>query len=136
MATRRHIGFQKRSHENWEGKFYPANTKDADTLDFYESQFNTLEFNAPHYKFFPDTQYQQRLIKVEGYDLTFCPKFPQTISHNGKITALSKAVETALFLIGVITLKGKLGPAFLQISDFYAAKSKQELLDYLHALPR
>ena len=130
-----HIGFPKWSHEEWKGKFYPAKTKETETLTLYAEQFTTLEFNAPHYKHFPDTQYQKWLNKVDGSSFTFCPKFPQAISHKGKITPESKATDTDLFLNGIITLKEKLGPAFLQVSEYYTTKGKADLLSYLHTLP-
>jgi uncharacterized protein YecE (DUF72 family) len=130
-----HIGFPKWSHEEWLGKFYPIKTKDADTLSLYATQFNTLEFNATHYRFFPDTQFEKWLNKVYGNEFTFCPKFPQVITHKGKITPAAKATETDLFLNGIITFKEKLGPAFLQVSEYYRIKDKQDLLVYLKSLP-
>jgi uncharacterized protein YecE (DUF72 family) len=130
-----YIGFPKWSHEKWEGSFYPVKTKDQDTLSHYAAQFDTLEFNATHYNSFPDTQYQKWLNKVYGNTFTFCPKFPQSISHKGKITPAGKALETDLFLNGIYTLKEKLGPAFLQVSQSYQIKGKQDLLTYLNSLP-
>jgi uncharacterized protein YecE (DUF72 family) len=130
-----HIGFPKWSHEKWAGQFYPPTTHVSDTLIHYAAQFNTLEFNATHYKFFPDTQYEKWLNKVYGNDFTFCPKFPQAISHKGKITPASKAAETDLFLNGIITLREKLGPAFLQVSEYTRIGTKTDILNYLSCLP-
>ena len=71
-----HVGFSKWSYEEWKGNFFPLKIKKQETLLNYGCKFNCVELNATHYSFFPDTQFQKWLNKVEGLDFTFCLNSP------------------------------------------------------------
>ncbi len=133
---RLYIGLSKWNDPAWKGKLYPTKTKDADTLPFYAGQFNALEFNGSHYHIPAEIQVKKWYDKTDGHAFQFCPKFPQLISHRGKIDPVSKAGVTDQFLKSIAAFEDKLGAGFLQVSDSYSYKNKEELLNYFKSLPR
>ena len=67
----------------------------------------------------------------EGF--TFCPKFPQTITHQGP---LKPHLQDALNFIDLMQGLGKhLGPIFVQLPPSYAPNQLNDLSQFLRALP-
>ena len=55
------------------------------------------------------------------------------ITHFGKLTG--KNFLTTEFLRGIIAFEEHLGPVFVQVSDAYSPKRKEELFEFLRSLP-
>ena len=55
------------------------------------------------------------------------------ITHFGKLTG--KDFITSEFLRGIIAFEEHLGPMFIQVSDAYSTKRKDELFEFLRSLP-
>ena len=128
-----YIGCAKWGRKEWIGKIYPKGTKDAQFLDEYVKHYNSIELNASHYKLYNPADIKKWADKTRGNDFLFCPKVYQGISHVGNLK--DKQFLTDTFLAGITAFEKNLGPVFLQVSDKFGPKRKEELFEYLQSLP-
>ncbi len=128
-----YIGCAKWGRTEWIGKIYPEKTKEAKFLDHYVEHYNSIELNATHYKTYPPSSIKKWADKAEGKDFVFCPKVPQTISHYSSFENIDD--KTNAFLEGIYAFGKHLGPIFLQVSDRFSPKRKENLYKYLASLP-
>jgi uncharacterized protein YecE (DUF72 family) len=131
-----YVGCAKWGRKEWVGKIYPPKTKDAQFLDEYVKHYNSIELNATHYRVsVPDIK--KWASKVEGREFLFCPKVPQSISHfSSAFQNPTTQAQLDDFLAAVSEFKSNLGPIFLQVSDKFGPKKKQELYAFLATLPK
>lgn len=129
-----YVGCAKWGRTEWVGKIYPEGTKEADFLDHYVEHYNSIELNATHYKIYPPSSIQKWADKAKGKDFIFCPKIPQTISHYSSFVNIED--KTSAFLDGILAFGEHLGPVFLQVSDKFSPKRKDNLFKYLQSLPK
>jgi uncharacterized protein YecE (DUF72 family) len=128
-----YIGCAKWGRTEWVGKIYPPKTKEKDFLDHYVQHYNCIELNATHYKIYGATGIGKWAAKAKGKDFLFCPKMYQGVTHRGSLKG--KDFLTSEFLRGIDAFKEHLGPIFVQVSDTFSPKRKDELFDYLRSLP-
>ena len=128
------IGCAKWGRKEWVGKIYPKGTKDAQFLDEYVKHYNSIELNATHYKVYGPADIRKWADKAKGKKFRFFPKVHQGISHFGSFN--DKQFLTDSFLEGIMAFEEQLGGIFLQVSDKFAPKRKEELFNYLATLPR
>lgn len=128
------VGCAKWGRKEWIGKVYPKGTKDAQFLDEYVKHYNSIELNATHYKLYKPEDIQKWLNKAKGRTFKFAPKIYQGISHFGSLN--DKQFLTDAFLGSIAEFGEHLGPVFLQLSDKFAPKRKEELFNYLASLPK
>lgn len=129
-----YIGCAKWGRKEWIGKIYPKGTKEANFLDEYVKHYNSIELNATHYKLYKPADLQKWIARVEDKNFKFSPKVYQGISHFGSFK--DKQFLTDSFLESMVTFGKHLGPIFLQVSDKFGPKRKEELFDYLGSLPK
>lgn len=129
-----YLGCAKWGRKEWVGKIYPKGTKEANFLDEYVHHYNSIELNATHYKIYPPETIEKWDARVKGKDFKFCPKVPQSISHYSNL--IDATIPTTAFLEGVLAFGKHLGPIFLQVSDKYSPKRKDNLFKYLNSLPK
>jgi uncharacterized protein YecE (DUF72 family) len=129
-----YIGCAKWGRKEWIGKIYPKGTKEANFLDEYVKHYNSIELNATHYKLYKPADLQKWIDKVKGKNFKFSPKVYQGISHFGSFK--DKQFLTDTFLESIVGFGKHLGPIFLQVSDKFGPKRKDELFEYLGALPK
>jgi uncharacterized protein YecE (DUF72 family) len=129
-----YIGCAKWGRKEWIGKIYPKGTKEANFLDEYVKHYNSIELNATHYKLYKPANLQKWIDKVKNKDFKFSPKVYQGISHFGSFK--DKQFLTDTFLESIVSLGKHLGPIFLQVSDKFGPKRKDELFEYLGSLPK
>lgn len=129
-----YIGCAKWGRKEWIGKIYPKGTKEKDFLEEYAKHYNSIELNATHYKLYKPADLQKWMDKVKGKDFKFSPKVYQGISHFGSFN--DKQFLTDAFLEGIESFGKYLGPVFLQLSDRFGPKRKEELFNYLASLPK
>jgi len=129
-----YVGLSRWGRKEWIGKLYPKGTKESAFQLEYQKHFNAIEFNSTHYKLPSEEDINKWLEKAIGSDLVFCPKMYQGISHLGSLQG--KEFLTDVFLRGVYQFGKHLGPIFLQVSDKFSPKGKDELFDYLEKLPK
>ncbi len=111
--------------------FYPRGTKDE--LQYYASQFNSIELNASFYRMFPKEQFDKWREKAAG-DFRFFPKVPRLISQ---IKRLNDADElTDVFVTNLLGLKEKLGMAFLQMPPNFHPKDMERVNHFLGYWPK
>lgn len=130
-----YVGCAKWGRKEWVGKIYPPKTKEADFLDHYVKHFNSIELNATHYQVYPPSTISKWGAKAGSMDFTFCPKVPQAISHYTNLVTPQAKELTEKFLEGIVAFDQHLGPVFLQLSDRFSPKTKDNLYQYLKSLP-
>ena len=71
--------------------------------------------------------------KAGNKDFKFCPKMYQGITHRGSLKG--KNFITNEFFRGIVAFKEHLGSIFIQVSELFSPKRKDELFDFLRSLP-
>ena len=128
-----YLGCAKWGRTEWVGKIYPLKTKEKDFLDHYVKHYNSIELNATHYKIYGAAGIAKWAAKTGDKDFMFCPKMYQGITHRGSL--LNREFITTEFLRGIVAFEKHLGPVFVQVSDAFTVKRKEELFTFLRSLP-
>lgn len=110
--------------------FYPPGTKDE--LEYYGSQFNSVECNATYYKIYDADQINEWYDKVPE-DFRFFPKVNRYISHLKWLSDIEQVNED--FCDSIIHFEEKLGTTFLQLRDKFAPKFFNRVVDYIELWP-
>jgi uncharacterized protein YecE (DUF72 family) len=132
-SSKVYIGCAKWGRLEWVGKIYPDKTKEKDFLQHYVQHYNSIELNATHYKIYGARGIERWKEKAAGKDFLFCPKMYNGITHFGKLTGKDFLLNE--FLRGVVAFEEHLGPIFIQVSDAFSPKRKEELFTFLKSLP-
>ncbi len=128
-----YLGCAKWGRAEWVGKVYPLKTREKDFLDHYVQHYNSIELNATHYKIYGTEGIKKWADKAAGRDFVFCPKMYQGITHRGRLKG--KEFITTEFFRGLLTLGKHVGPIFIQVSESFSPKRKDELFDFLRTMP-
>lgn len=128
-----YVGCSKWGRTEWVGKIYPPKTKEKDFLQHYVQHYNSIELNATHYRIWGEAGIKKWADKAKGIDFKFCPKMYQGVTHRGSLKG--KDFLTGEFFRGVVAFEEHLGPIFVQVSDSFSPKRKEELFDFLKSLP-
>lgn len=128
-----YIGCAKWGRTEWVGKIYPPKTKEKDFLDHYVQHYNCIELNATHYKVYDEAGIKKWAAKVGNRDFKFCPKMYQGVTHRGSLKGKDFMMNE--FFRGIVAFKEFLGPIFIQVSESFAPKRKEELFTFLKSLP-
>ncbi|HMK03320.1 MAG TPA: DUF72 domain-containing protein, partial [Ferruginibacter sp.] len=128
-----YVGCAKWGRTEWLGKIYPPKTKEKDFLEHYVQHYNSIELNATHYKVYGEAGIKKWTEKAGTKDFKFCPKMYQGITHRGSLKG--KDFITNEFFRGIVAFKEHLGPIFIQVSETFSPKRKDELFDFLRSLP-
>ena len=129
-----YVGCAKWGRTEWVGKIYPPKTKEKDFLQHYVQHYNCIELNATHYKIYGEPGIRKWAEKAKGKDFLFCPKMYKGLTHRGKLNGRHPLLNE--FFRGIVAFEKHLGPIFVQVSDTFSPKRKQELFDFLSALPK
>lgn len=128
-----YIGCAKWGREEWVGKIYPPKTRERHFLKHYLQHFNSIELNATHYRIIGEKGTRRWALEAADRDFKFCPKMYQGITHKGNLKG--KKFLVSEFLRGIAGFGQHLGPVFVQVNERFSPKRKQELFDFLAALP-
>ena len=128
-----YVGCAKWGRTEWVGKIYPPKTKEKDFLDHYVNHYNSIELNATHYKVYGEAGIKKWTAKAAGKDFKFCPKMYQGITHRGSLKG--KDFITNEFFRGIVAFEEYLGPIFIQVSETFSPKRKEELFEFLKSMP-
>lgn len=120
------------SYSFWKPSFYPVKLPSTRFLEYYASQFNTVEVDNTFYRI-PNVQYLQKWKEQTPDNFKFSLKFSQIITHIRMLKDVQR--ETSLFLDRVKVLGEKLGPMLLQFPPTFGEKQFPVLSDYLAGLP-
>jgi len=128
-----YVGCAKWGRVEWLGKIYPPKTKEKYFLDQYVHHYNSIELNATHYKIYGPLGIQKWAAKANGRDFLFCPKMFQGVTHRGNLKEKDFILNE--YLRGIVAFEKHLGPTFVQVSDTFSPKRKDELFNFLRSLP-
>jgi uncharacterized protein YecE (DUF72 family) len=135
-----YVGCAKWGRVEWLGKIYPPKTKEKNFLDQYVHHYNSIELNATHYKIYGPIGIKKWAAKAnahlpdgKGRDFLFCPKMFQGITHRGSLKGKDFLLNE--YLRGIVAFEKHLGPVFVQVSDRFSPKRKEELFNFLRSLP-
>lgn len=123
-----YLGCAKWGRTEWVGKIYPPKTKEKDFLNHYVEHYNSIELNATHYKVYGAEGIKKWAAKAKGKDFKFCPKMYQGITHRGSLKG--KDFITNEFFRGIVAFEEHLGPIFIQVSETFSPKRKDELFAF------
>lgn len=106
--------------------FYPWGVKNE--LEYYSSQFNSIELNATFYRSFPAAQFREwKKTAPDGFK--FFPKLGQSISHWKRLHEVEKVVDE---YVGNFSLLGnRLGGTFLQLHNNFAPKDIERVRNFV-----
>lgn len=130
--TKFYIGAPAWGRKEWVGRIYPPKTPTTEFLFHYSRNFNCIELNTTHYRI-PTAEVVAAWVSKVPSDFLFCPKIPQSISHD---SGGLRDVETLGAWIDAIQLFGSnLGPCFLQLPPHFSYQFKLELFHLLKSWP-
>lgn len=116
----------------WVGRWYPSGTKSKDHLYHYGRQFSTIELNTTHYRI-PDISTISNWCARVPEDFRFCPKLPQTISHDKQLGL--NGIATRLFTEAIAGMGSRLGVCFLQLPPYFGPERLPLLEVFLQKWP-
>lgn len=125
-----YVGCAKWNRADLKG-FYPRGTKDE--LEYYSSQFNSIELNATFYRIFPPEQFEKWREKTPS-NFKFFPKLNQEISHWKRLNEVKEVVDN--YLYSAVNLQEKLGTIFLQMHNNFAPKDFNRVVSFIEAWPK
>jgi uncharacterized protein YecE (DUF72 family) len=128
-----YIGCAKWGRTEWVGKIYPPKTKEKDFLEHYVQHYNCIELNATHYKVYGSEGIQKWVAKAGDKDFMFCPKMYKGVTHFGSLKGKDFIMNE--FFRGIVAFEKHLGPTFIQVSESFSPKRKEELFVFLKSLP-
>lgn len=106
-------------------KFYPRGTKDE--LEYYSTQFNSIELNATFYRMFGAEQIRNWRDKTPA-NFKFFPKVTQSISHMRRLNNVEQLTEE--YCDNIVNFEDKLGMAFLQLHNNFGYKNLDRLVSF------
>ncbi|WP_417558284.1 DUF72 domain-containing protein [Mesoflavibacter zeaxanthinifaciens] len=125
-----YVGCAKWNRADLKG-FYPRGTKDE--LEYYSSQFNSIELNATFYRIFPPEQFKKWREKTPS-NFKFFPKLNQEISHWKRLNEVKDVVDN--YLYSAVNLQEKLGTIFLQMHNNFAPKDFNRVVNFIEGWPK
>jgi uncharacterized protein YecE (DUF72 family) len=88
-----HIGTSGFSYPYWKNRFYPEKLPASRWLQYYATQFNTLELNASFYRF-PVVKNLKKSAAATPGDFKFTVKAHKIITHTRRMkNAREKVIE-------------------------------------------
>ncbi|RNC85652.1 MAG: DUF72 domain-containing protein [Balneola sp.] len=124
------VGCAKWNRSDLKG-FYPRGTKDE--LEYYATQFNSIELNATHYRIFGADVVSGWNNKTPD-DFKFFPKVVNSISHYKRLKGVESLIEE--YTIPIRSFDEKLGMIFLQLRDDFKPKDIDRIYSFLDAWPK
>lgn len=105
--------------------FYPRGVKDE--LEYYSTQFNSIELNATFYRLFPPTTFSSWHATVPE-NFRFFPKLEQSISHFRRLKGVEEVVQHNV--ANMSHLREKLEMPFLQMRDDFGPKDFDRVVTF------
>jgi uncharacterized protein YecE (DUF72 family) len=128
-----HLGTIGWSYNFWKGPFYPQKSPSKNYLNYYSTQFGTVEVDSTFYRL-PTEPTVANWKQQTPKSFMFALKFPGYITHVKQLRDVK--AQTDAFLGRLNFLGEKLGPLLLQFPPNFAAEHYADLQRYLQALPK
>ena len=125
-----YVGCAKWNKKDLKG-FYPPKTKDE--LQYYSSQFNSIELNATFYGM-PKVAEVIKWRENTPKGFKFFPKITNTVTHFRRLLNVKEPLET--YANAVANFEKKLGMAFMQLHDNFKPKDFERLKTTLENFPK
>ena len=125
-----YVGCAKWNKKDLKG-FYPKGVKDE--LEYYATQFNSIELNATHYRIFGE-HIVSRWREKTGDRFRFFPKVVNSISHYKRLKGVESKLEE--FILPIRAFEEKLGMIFLQLRDDFKPKYFHRVEHFLEIWPQ
>jgi uncharacterized protein YecE (DUF72 family) len=125
------IGTSGWSYPGWRGLFYPPELKPADWLEYYASQFSTVEINMTFYRS-PRPEILRGWVARVPEDFQFTLKASREITHRKKLKNVEHDLEHLAFLAR--QLKNKAGCLLYQLPPSLTL-DLELLREFLSSLP-
>lgn len=125
-----HIGCAKWNRQELKN-FYPRGTKDE--LEYYSTQFNSIELNATFYNHFRSEQIEKWVERTPDH-FKFFPKVHQMISHIKRLNNVEESIE--MYTSNIRAFGGKLGMCFLQLHDNFKPANMDRLVTAVEYWPK
>lgn len=119
-------------YEHWVERFYPADLKKDNWLDFYCQHFDTVEINNTFYHQPKQSTFENWYQKTPQ-DFVFVVKASRYITHIKRLKDAGEPVQR--FWDGVKLLKDKLGPILFQLPPGFH-KDLGRINSFVKLLPR
>jgi uncharacterized protein YecE (DUF72 family) len=113
-----HIGCSGFMYRDWKGIFYPEGIRQKDWLQYYSTQFDTLEINNTFYKF-PEAKNLEKFYDQTSDGFQFSLKAPRVITHFKKLKDCDSEFKD-LYEATSKGLKEKLGPILFQFPPSFS----------------
>ena len=126
------IGCSGWQYRHWRGTFYPQDLVQRRWLEYYASQFDTVEINNTFYRLPKESVLQEWASQVPE-NFTFAIKASQKITHYTRLKAESESMVQFL-LKNTATLGEKMGPILFQLPP-NLRKDVPRLQNFLSYLP-
>jgi uncharacterized protein YecE (DUF72 family) len=130
-VPRVYLGTQGWSYPSWVGPFYPEGTPSSRFLEYYATQFNTVELDTTFYAVPKDSTVAGWREKTPA-GFRFTAKFPQAITHERVLKGCE--METKVFIDAMAKLDDKLGVLLLQMPPQWTASGMADLEKFLPLL--
>ena len=127
-----HLGTSGWSYEDWVGNFYPKGTASGKWLDYYITQFSSVEVDSTFYAIPPRSRVE-RWAEVAPPGFEYALKVPQVITHEKSLIGCD--VEMGEFLSVAEVLGEHLGPILFQFPYSFKPERIHDLLTFVDALP-
>lgn len=114
------------------GNFYSSGLAPGEWLEYYVTQFNTVEVDSTFYAIPPRSRVQ-RWAEVAPDGFEFALKVPQVITHEKSLRDCGAEMNEFLDVISV--LEDHLGPVLFQFPYSFKPDRLSDLLSFVDALP-
>jgi uncharacterized protein YecE (DUF72 family) len=131
VTKRIQVGTSGWHYTHWKGRFYPADVRAADRLNYYAERFDIVELNNTFYRL-PTETAVLRWKETSPPDFHFAVKGSRYLTHMKKLKDPSLGLER--FFSPVDLLGSKLGPVLFQLPPHWEV-DENRLHVFLEALP-
>ena len=111
--------------------FYPKGVKDE--LEYYSSQYNSIELNATFYST-PSASQVKIWKEKTPENFKFFPKITNTISHFRRLKDVNLLIQE--YCDAISHFEEKLGMVFLQLHDNFKPKDFERLISVVQSFPK
>jgi len=125
------IGTSGYDYQEWKGGFYPDNLPHSRFLEYYATQFNSLELNGTYYRM-PTATQMHNMIKRSGGSIQFSVKAFKDITHNQDTSRYQPLVSEFKKALEPLQVNNVLLCALFQFPESFHYEKAQRL--YLDAL--
>jgi len=125
------IGTSGYDYKEWKGGFYPADLPQTKFLEYYGTQFNSVEINSTYYRM-PTSEQLQRMIDRSGGKVRFTIKAFQDLTHAADKSQYQPLVSEFKKALEPLRNKNLLLCALVQFPEsFHYEKDERVYLDLL-----